>query len=75
MEIQQQFYCKRSCKNIDTSKMWIDIIKTWGEKNEFGVWDFVKNKIELFPRKKETDISFEYASTEDKKVYYTENSA
>ena len=45
------FIVRDLVKNIDTSKMWIDIIKTWGEKNEFGVWDFVKIKIELFPRK------------------------
>lgn len=31
------FIVRDLVKNIDTSKMWIDIIKTWGEKNEFGV--------------------------------------
>ena len=46
--------------------MWIDIIKTWGEKNESGVWDFSKIKIELFPRKIKP-IYPQDASTEDKK--------
>lgn len=60
------FIVRDLVKNIDTSKMWIDIIKTWGEKNESGVWDFVKIKIELFPRKIKP-IYPQNASTEDKK--------
>lgn len=60
------FIVRDLVKNIDTSKMWIDIIKTWGEKNESGVWDFSKIKIELFPRKIKP-IYPQDASTEDKK--------
>lgn len=60
------FIVRDIVRSIDTSGMWIDVISTSGDKNEFGKWDFSSITIELFPRKI-NPIYPQDASTEDKK--------
>lgn len=45
------FIIRDIVRSINTSGMWIDIIKTSGNKNKYDKWDFSSITAELFPRK------------------------
>lgn len=60
------FIIRDIVRDIDTSGMWIDVISTSGDKNEYDKWDFESIKIGLFPRKTKP-IYPKGASKEDKK--------
>lgn len=60
------FIVRDVVKSIDTSGMWIDVLKTSGYKNEDQKWDFSSITIELFPRKMKV-VYPEDASIDDKK--------
>ena len=55
--------------SIDTTGMWIDIIKLDGHKNNSGRWDFKYFSFELFPRKKHPKYPTGI-SDEDKKYIF-----
>ena len=60
------FIVRDIVKSVNTSGMWIDILSTSGDKNEYGKWDFSSITIELFPRKIKP-VYPEYSSIDDKK--------